>query len=173
MYRIRRSPKEKFDKRVILEVVRQVESGVPRSVLRERYLVSKPTLQTWISRYSSPEWQAEKRRSFTKEHKNKVLDALARGMSVKEASVSFGINDISTICRWRRQKQLQDADLVAVLTPMAKEKKKVNNHNEQALADSLAQAELKIRALEMMIDLAEEQFNIDIRKKSGAKRSAK
>jgi hypothetical protein len=34
---------------------------------------------------------------------------------------------------------------------------------------ALQQARLKIAALEAMIDIAEQQFNISIRKKSGAK----
>ena len=41
------------------------------------------------------------------------------------------------------------------------------------LEKALAEAKLKIAALEIMIDLAEQQFKIKIRKKSGAKQSPK
>jgi len=41
------------------------------------------------------------------------------------------------------------------------------------LEKALEEAELKIKALNTLIDLAEEQLNIDIRKKSGAKQSLK
>jgi hypothetical protein len=40
-----------------------------------------------------------------------------------------------------------------------------------ALQKALREAELKIKALNTLIDVAEEQLKIDIRKKSGAKQS--
>ena len=43
----------------------------------------------------------------------------------------------------------------------------------QALKKALAEANLKIRALDTMIDIAEDQLKIDIRKKSGARQSSK
>jgi len=39
------------------------------------------------------------------------------------------------------------------------------------LAQSLTQAQMKTTGLELMIDIAEEQLHIDIRKKSGTKQS--
>jgi len=39
----------------------------------------------------------------------------------------------------------------------------------QELEDALKMAKLKIRALETMIDIAESELNIEIRKKSGTK----
>jgi hypothetical protein len=43
----------------------------------------------------------------------------------------------------------------------------------RALQKALAESELKIAALNTLIDIAEEQLKIDIRKKSGAKQSSK
>ena len=43
----------------------------------------------------------------------------------------------------------------------------------EALKEALAFAELKNVALNTMIDIAERQFKIDIRKKSGARQSSK
>jgi len=43
----------------------------------------------------------------------------------------------------------------------------------KALKKALQEANLKIRALDTMIDIAEEQLKIDIRKKSGARQSSK
>ena len=40
-----------------------------------------------------------------------------------------------------------------------------------ALEKALQEAELKIKALNTLIDVAEDQLKIDIRKKSGAKQS--
>ena len=41
----------------------------------------------------------------------------------------------------------------------------------EALKKALSEAQLKITALNTLIDVAEEQLNINIRKKSGAKQS--
>lgn len=41
----------------------------------------------------------------------------------------------------------------------------------EALKKALSEAQLKIIALNTLIDVAEEQLNINIRKKSGAKQS--
>ncbi|MBK7245556.1 MAG: hypothetical protein IPH98_17230 [Saprospiraceae bacterium] len=56
---------------------------------------------------------------------------------------------------------------------MSKNLTKNIGSNELALEKALEEAELKIKALNTLIDLAEEQLNIDIRKKSGAKQSLK
>lgn len=45
--------------------------------------------------------------------------------------------------------------------------------SKQALALALQEAELKNQALEMMIDTAEKELNINIRKKSGSKPSSR
>lgn len=56
-----------------------------------------------------------------------------------------------------------------------KEKKKQENvaADTQSLEEQLAYAQLKIQALETLIDIAEEKLNVDIRKKSGARQSPK
>lgn len=46
-----------------------------------------------------------------------------------------------------------------------------NDIEKQALQQALQEAELKIKALNTLIDVAEDQLRIDIRKKSGAKQS--
>jgi hypothetical protein len=56
---------------------------------------------------------------------------------------------------------------------MAKKTKPFNAVQTQALQKALEEAELKIKALNTLIDVAEEQLKIDIRKKSGAKQSSK
>jgi hypothetical protein len=43
------------------------------------------------------------------------------------------------------------------------------SYSQIELTKQLSEAKLKIKALETMIDIAEQQFKISIRKKSGAK----
>ena len=54
---------------------------------------------------------------------------------------------------------------------MAKEKSPSKDLDKEVLERALQEAELKIKALNTLIDVAEEQLKIDIRKKSGAKQS--
>ena len=55
--------------------------------------------------------------------------------------------------------------------PMGKKKKAIDHASKAALEKALQEAELKIKALNTLIDVAEEQLKIDIRKKSGARQS--
>ena len=54
---------------------------------------------------------------------------------------------------------------------MSKKKKVDTTSQTAALQKALQEAELKIKALNTLIDVAEEQLKIDIRKKSGARQS--
>ena len=54
---------------------------------------------------------------------------------------------------------------------MAKKNKPFSTAKAEALQKALEEAELKIKALNTLIDVAEEQLKIDIRKKSGARQS--
>lgn len=54
---------------------------------------------------------------------------------------------------------------------MAKDKSSLKDLEKEALEKALQEAELKIKALNTLIDVAEDQLKIDIRKKSGAKQS--
>jgi transposase len=56
---------------------------------------------------------------------------------------------------------------------MSKSKKTATKVSNEALQKALEEAELKLKALNILIDVAEEQLKIDIRKKSGARQSSK
>ncbi|MGK9127892.1 hypothetical protein M1D52_04605 [Olivibacter sp. SA151] len=70
----------------------------------------------------------------------------------------------------------ENADL-SVIKPIVEVSKKKTDPSEsaevQALKKALEAANLKIRALNTMIDIAEDRLKIDIRKKSGARQSSK
>lgn len=54
---------------------------------------------------------------------------------------------------------------------MTKDRSSSKDLEKEALQKALQEAELKIKALNTLIDVAEEQLKIEIRKKSGAKQS--
>jgi len=56
---------------------------------------------------------------------------------------------------------------------MAKESQPISAAEAEALKKALEEAQMKIKALNTLIDVAEDQLKIDIRKKSGARQSSK
>jgi transposase len=101
-----------------------------------------------------------------------VLRAIEAGMSPREAATAHGIKNSGTVRTWVRQAKTENAELYTNL-PLVNPKEKQTDTDPASLEQQLAEARLKIRALETMIDIAEEQLKIDIRKKSGAKQLPK
>ena len=123
-----------------------------------------------MARYSS----RNSRKVYTQLEKRSVVRAIEAGMSIKEAQVAFGITWPATIKRWIREfeqefVELSDPNPIEV----AKKTTPGNTSEMEALKKALAEANLKIKALDTMIDIAEQRLKIDIRKKSGARQSSK
>jgi transposase len=162
-----------YDKRLIRKIVKEVENDLPRSEAVALYGMSLSTLSEWMRIYGSQAYLSTKRRILKDSQKRSIVRAIESGMSLSEAQTVYGAH-VTTIKRWLRQFG-KNADLV-VQKPvaMAKEPPKTATGDEvRALQKALAEAELKIAGLNTLIDIAEEQLKIDIRKKSGAKRSSK
>jgi transposase len=95
-----------------------------------------------------------------------------------EAQITHGILSVGTIKRWIKELEQENPELVDPTDElMAKDKsaKKssspVQRAEVEALQKALQEAQLKIAALNTLIDVAEEQLKINIRKKPGAKQS--
>tara|TARA_B100001245_G_C22632556_1_gene311507 strand:- start:17 stop:562 length:546 start_codon:yes stop_codon:yes gene_type:complete len=162
-----------FDKRFVRAIVKLVEEGVPRRELLKKYSLSLSTLDGWMKEYGSEGYHQSKRRSYSKLQKRTIVTAIEQGrMSLEEARVAYQIKSTDLIRDWIRDFKKEKPDLCKVnASVMATEKSDHNTEDLQALKKALEEAELKIRALNTMIDMAEEQLKIEIRKKSGAKQS--
>jgi len=171
-YSNRTSNKQKFDKRLIAHIVDQAEQGVPRRDLVKNYGMNPGTLIEWIARYGSG---AAKRKRHTAAEKRSVIRAIEEGMSVRQARIAFNISYPSVIRGWIKEFKKENIDLSIIKAqPVAKKTADHSDNAElKALKKALEEANLKIRALDTMIDIAEEQLKIDIRKKSGARQSLK
>jgi len=113
--------------------------------------------------------------------RRKVCEELLSGtITAKEVSTKYNIPGGSTVIRWLKKYQEEQAEL-AKLPSMSTEPVKSETNDLSAnsaedyrkLQEELKLARLKVAALETMIDIAEDQFNIEIRKKSGTKPSEK
>jgi transposase-like protein len=96
---------------------------------------------------------------------------------MREAQLKYGIKSAVTIQRWIKELEQENTDLVAsneVWMKKIKSTKKdatQSNTDIKALQAALEDAQLKVAALNTLIDVAEEQLKINIRKKPGAKQS--
>jgi transposase len=162
-----------YDKRLILKIVKEIEEGLPRKEARRIYGLGIATITGWMKKYGSDHYQNElKRKYHTALQKRTIVSAIEQGrMSIPEALAAYKIKSSRTIREWLQQYQSEKIEIcMAKQQPMGK-KKKVAATDQAALQKALQEAELKIKALNTLIDVAEEQLKIDIRKKSGARQS--
>ena len=98
-------------------------------------------------------------------------------MTIYEARIAYRVNSTVTITKWIKEIKRENAELVASnasLMANKKQNQEPDPDNKKALAEAvkkLEEAELKVKALNTLIDVAEEQFKISIRKKAGARQS--
>lgn len=167
---------EHFDVRLIKKIVSDIEDGLPRKLVCVKYGVVIGTVNVWMKKFGSADYhQNIKPRRYTDLQKRTIVTAIEeKRMSIKEAQVAYQIRDVKSIKEWIQGFKQEKVELSIVKEPeMAKKTKPVSQSEAQALQKALDEAQMKIKALNTLIDVAEEQLKIDIRKKSGAKQSSK
>src|SRR5690606_5190372 len=173
-YVSREKKQSRYDKRLILKVVEEIEKGLPRKEAIRIYGLGKTTLDGWMKNYGSPTYQEHiKRRSYTNLQKRTIVSAIEQGrLTISEARIAYNIKTKKTIKDWLEQYKSEKVVIcVENASPMPKDQPSSKDLKNEALLKALQEAELKIKALNTLIDVAEEQLKIDIRKKSGAKQS--
>lgn len=176
IYASREHKQSRYDKRLILKIVKEVENGLPRKEANRIYGLGKASLDGWMRDYGSPEYQEKiKRRSYTNLQKRTIVTAIEQGrLTIKDAKTAYNIKSEKIIRNWIVQYKSEKVEIcIENTSPMAKDKPSSKDLEKEALQKALQEAELKIKALNTLIDVAEEQLKIDIRKKSGAKQSSK
>lgn len=163
----RSNPASQFDKRVILQIVQEVEAGLPRKKACLKYGMSYTTIGEWMKTYCSESYKVNLRSVVSAQQRRKTVRLVQEGKITKQQASELCKVSKKTITTWLRLAKREEADLVR------------SNHNDMPidpvisspidLSGQLNEATLKIKALETMIDIAEQQFKIPIRKKSGAK----
>ena len=153
------------------EAVRAIENGELVKVVIARYQISDKTLAKWRNRYSQTHKPVAPRVYMLSE-KRSVLRAIEKGMSVSDVAIAFGIQNSGTIREWIKQTKAENTELCAITMKKARPQE-VKDRDLEALRQQLAEAQLKIKALETLIDVAEDHLKIDIRKKPGARQSPK
>jgi len=174
----RYSAKGNWDKRFIAEVVEEIHNGMPYQAAHQKYNVSIKTLHRWVfdSKMAVP--SGKLKRPVPIEVKRSVVRAIQSGrLNIKEAQRTYGIKTVKTINSWIQQFNQENVELAIVNEGEMKKNKPFqgssadDNQDVKALQRALEEAQLKIAALNTLIDVAEDQLKINIRKKPGAKQS--
>jgi transposase len=163
----RDNPTSRFPKNLVFQIVREVEEGLCRKEACSRYGMAYSTLDEWMSRFGSEEYRAARKLHFSVFQKRSIIRAMKeKRMTIAEAHLLYKVGK-KTLATWLRVAKQEDNDLVG--SNQQNMTSKQIDYSGIELQQELAEARLKIKALETMIDIAEQQFKISIRKKSGAK----
>ena len=174
IYASREHKQSRYDRRLILKIVKEIEAGLPRKEANRIYGLGKSTLHGWMRDYGSNNYHLNiKRKTFSNLQKRTIVTAIEQGrLTIKEAKTAYNIKTEKIIRNWLLQYKSEKVEIcIENTSPVAKDKSSSKDLEKEALQKALQEAELKIKALNTLIDVAEDQLKIDIRKKSGAKQS--
>ena len=164
----------RFQKSVREEIVKSIESGVPRSVIAYQYGMSRATLCKWMQGQGSKEYQDKQRGKQLKDaEKRSIVRQVEQGILTPYAArQTYGLSG-NTLNKWLKASVKENVELA--YDPFEMKDKPVDttglDPEKEALKKALEAAQLKISALNTLIDVAQDQFKIKIRKKAGARQS--
>lgn len=124
--------------------------------------MDNPSLETYLNRYE-----------YTQAFKEKVvLEVFYQGKDIHKAVQEYGLPSIYTVQMWIRQFQKQLESGLIVLPLMTDEQKanlKAAEHRIKELEKALEYANVVIFSLNHLLDFAEKEYSLPIRKKAGTK----
>lgn len=163
----RDNPASQFDKRLILQIVKEVEEGLPRKQACSIYGMAYGTMNEWIRKYASDSYQASRKKVFSDHERRKIVRLIQTQKITKQQAQKLYKVGKKALNAWLLNAKKEEAELV-ISNPNDMPIEPVS-YLPSELRKQLNEANLKIKALETMIDIAEQQFKIPIRKKFGAK----
>jgi transposase len=160
-----------YDKLAIQKIVEAIEGGMCRRDVCLIYGLSRSTISVWMREYGSASYKVSKRGHLNNAQKRSMIRAIQEGrMTLKEAKLMYNMKSYTAILNLLRQEG-EKSELGTDMKSKANSVPPEEDEEKKALKKALEQAELKIKALNTLIDVAEDQFKIPIRKKPGAKQS--
>lgn len=164
----------RYDFQFIQLVLKEIVEGLPVPSARKKYNIGECTLNRWMRKFCPPGARPVLRRNLSVTQKRTIARAVCSGsLSVREAMAAYQVGE-SSIHLWKRQYGQENTELRFFNEdPLNKKKtqQKAADPQLHQLQQQLADAQLKIAALNTLIDVAEEQLKINIRKKPGARQS--
>jgi transposase-like protein len=160
----------------IKELVNQLEAGISHRELAGQYGLHVRTLRDWGTKYGNASKIPVRRKNYTPVQKRSIARSVIEGGQTIKSAAKINCISIRTVRHWiaTEKHELYSTNSI-ILNKSEKEKatdQPVAVGGEiKRLQEQLAEANLRIAALNTLIDVAEEQLNINIRKKPGAKQS--
>lgn len=158
---------------LIKEAVAEIESGqLSVSEAAKKHGVHRQTIQNWLRKYSTLEEEAYIQQGIPNEVKREVVAQIEQGfLTRKEAAKQCKVT-YSTISVWLAtyscKPKINPEEMQELVSQEQRSDELVKKENAE-LRLSVKELQLKVAGLETMIDLAEKEYNVPIRKKSGTK----
>ena len=170
--------RQRYHLKFIKKVVNEVEEGATQNSVSLKYKIGLATIGRWMKKYGSKEYLVNRSpQSYPDSLKRQVIHSITKsGMSIKEACIVYNIKSESTINNWLLGKYNYNNDIClenVISLAMSKKPRTPEELEIDALKKALAESEFKVVALNTMIDIAEKNLDIEIRKKSGSKQLKK
>jgi hypothetical protein len=165
-----------FQKNLRDELIKAIEAGVPRSVITYQYGVSRSTLCDWMRHHGSKDYQAKRNGNhLTEVEKRSIVRQIEQGeLKPHAARKAYGLSG-NTLNKWLKASMKENVELAAYdpfeMKDTPERPPDLPDPEKEVLKKALEEAQLKISALNTLIDVAEDQFKIAIRKKAGARQS--
>lgn len=170
--------KERYHLKFIAQIVQEVEQGASQNSVIRKYDLNRSTVNLWVKKYGSREYHStRKNKVYSESLKRQVVHSITeQKMTLKEACITYGVESVNTINNWLLDNYNKNIDICnEPIIPTLMEDKISNSESLEvkALKKALAEAQFKVVALNTLIDVAEKNLDIDIRKKSGSKQLKK
>lgn len=167
---------QRFDEAFSRQVVAQVEAGCTQRQVAQQYGLTPRRVNQWMKRFGSQHYAQAKRRAISESARRQTVRAVLEGrLSPQEAALKLGLRHSDTVRKWLRRYgpeftsplELDDNLRMDNQSPSASP----TDEPLAQLRQELTLAQWQLRALESLIETAQTELGIDIRKKSGAKQS--
>jgi transposase len=157
-----------FSKEQRISIVGEIQSGkLTRKEAKEKYKITgHGTLNSWLLRYGSNTEGVIRKQYNRADQRLTAYKVVTGELTVDEAARAMQVGR-EAVSNWVRtyRNDIHQHSVPAVASPPPKQLGKSNKIQQKALNE----LKLKVASLEMMIDIAEKDLKIDIRKKSGTK----
>lgn len=169
---VKRSTPHKFSPQEKAKIVDEVDSGLltPAQATRKYGIRSASNISRWRDQVSRKKHLGPRKRTPVAT-KRRVAEEVRQGFkTVEEVMDELNIFERKTILNWIDLYCYPDCEMAEPLEKGPQDPKSASlSEHEARLQAELDQARLRILSLETLIEVAEEELGIDIRKKSGTK----
>ncbi|MFI5150136.1 MAG: hypothetical protein ACHQRM_10425 [Bacteroidia bacterium] len=161
-------PHTVYPTHIVKQIVKEIETGeISIEEAATKYSVIRVTVVNWLKRHSVWEEDAYINHKRPKELKRRVVQQIEQGLLTrKEATKKYKV-DNTTIGSWLKLYSCE----IKIILPKMQDTPEISliEHEKAGLKTAVTELKLKVAALETMIEIAEKEYKINIRKKSGTK----